>query len=142
MTNPNFPPEQQVILWDVLQIDPQQLVRLRVLSVNASVRQAIRLGVDSGKGHIVRPGERLRDIALLAEPDAEWDIEVASPNGVLSVYQKWEFYRLDGAHGWKSQGDYAGMLVTRNGPRSEYHCNNGLVHDTFDKLVFSVELLP
>jgi hypothetical protein len=141
MMNRHFPVDQRVVRWDVVPIARHQWVRVLVLSVSAEARQAIRLGVDSGTGVILQPGEQLNDISLLAEPGSSWDVEVESPNGVLSVYQRWEGSYFGGAPAWMSQGDYAGMLVQCDGAHREYHCNNGLLHDSFDKLVFSVELL-
>jgi hypothetical protein len=67
---------------------------------------------------------------------------VDSPEGLLTIDHAW----LSPAKGGnpptvKSGMPFSAMVVETDGTRRIYHCNNGLLDEGFDKLVFSVELL-
>lgn len=137
MYSDDFPGRDDVILWDVIEIQPEQGLRLTFVSTRSQHKQGVRLAIDVGEGYIEIDKDQSRGIRVWehAAPKSILCRCVTSA-GLLSVYNVWE---MDGDD--MSQGYGSGMLVEQDGNTRTYHCNDYGLDTEFDKLVFTIELI-
>lgn len=133
--------ENEVILWEVLPIKKEQHIKVRFVSINSENRQGIRLAIDAGKGTLTTNGVTGRAFELWAdECPEEFEVECCSEDGYLSIYNVFE-RNEQGIMRRHSQMAFSGMILEQNVNTYRYNCNNARLNQTFDKLVFEIELL-
>ncbi|ALC88911.1 hypothetical protein AM500_03175 [Bacillus sp. FJAT-18017] len=129
---------KDVVLWDVLKIKDEELIRVKFISKRSPHRQGLWLRTDKG---IVIPelSEEVFPSVTLWEDTAQQEVicKCFSTDGNLSLYNIW-----DKGNGSKSQGYTSGMLIEEhdNGILV-YKCNDYGFETDFTDLVFSVEKL-
>lgn len=135
----DFPERDDVVLWDVVQVQPLQMIKITFVSTNSPDYQGIRLAVDVSKGHleISNVSSKAMEIWEHTAP-REVICNCISPEGLLSVYN---LHECQGTR-W-SQAFGSAMLIEDRGSLRTYRCNDsGVGADVkFDKLVFTLELL-
>ena len=140
--NRRFDSALDVVKWDVVPVAYRQDVRVEFLSVGSSDPQGVFLGVFAASGSVSAGGASAKSLILDSRLGPVVSAHVESEDGLLSVYNgRWRTL-ASGRESWVSQGDFFGMRVEEYGGRRIYRCNNGRRDDPFDKLVFSLELLP
>jgi hypothetical protein len=142
--NQRFPKEREVLKWDVLPVAPHQKIAVDVLHVDIEQEHAVELTVYADRDGTVDCGtESERNLWLWVCEPREHLCDVFAPSGILTVAHGIRYPPIGDHPGHrKSDGDFWGMLVEVKGPKHLYRCNSGKgLGDTFDKLVFTVELL-
>ena len=135
--NKSFEGRNDVIMWDVIEIKNEQLLKIRFISKNSKNRQGIRLAIDAGEGHIEINGVSNKSMELWEDiAPKEFICKCCSNKGLLSVYNIW-----DKGKGRQSQLLTSGMLIEEEGNTAIYHCNDYGYETNFDKLIFSIEKL-
>ena len=126
-----------VLLWDVQEIQNNQLIKINFKRKEYNGRQGIRLQTDKG---IIIPdlGEKVfKSIILWMDASPEEVIcKCLTSDGNLSLYNVW-----DEGYGQESQLDTTGMLVEKIENKLEYKCNNYDSTGSFNDLSFSLEKL-
>lgn len=138
--NKNFN-DDDVILWDVLNIKKQQKVLVRFICSNSKYRQGIRIAIDVGDGSLSTNGVKGKafDIWMDECPD-EFIIDCESDRELLSVYNIFERNEF-GINRRCSQMAYSGMILEQNDNIYKYKCNDTGANTNFDKMIFEIELL-
>jgi len=128
-----------VVLWDVLNVKPEQELHLKFISTNSKHRQGLRIAVDVGEGYLEVNGVRAKGMQLW-EYNAPKVVKIkcVTDSGLLSVYNIYE-RRSDGTV--NSQMYKSGMLIEEQGNKRIYRCNDVGEEGDFDSLVFQIELL-
>lgn len=135
--NNSFEGRKDIILWHVLDIKPDQLIKINFISKNSKNRQGIRLAIDVGEGYIEINGQRNKGFELWEDTaPKEFTARCVTKEGLISVYNIW-----DKGKGRQSQILTSGMILETNGNKYTYHCNDFGFDTNFDKLIFSVEKL-
>lgn len=133
--NESYANLQDVVMWDVLEIDRVQRLKIKFISKNSKNRQGIRLAIDVGDGHLEVNGVSGRAFVLWEDTaPKEFICNCFANEGQLSVYNVW-----DKGIGLQSQLLTSGMLIKQEGDISTYLCNDYGYTTNFDKLVFSIE---
>lgn len=114
--NKSFEGRNNVIMWDVIEINNEQALKITFISKNSKNRQGIRLAIDVGDGHI-EVNEISNKAFELWEDNApkEFICKCFSNEGLLSVYNIW-----DKGKGRQSQMLTSGMLVEVKGNTFTY----------------------
>jgi hypothetical protein len=134
-----------IIVWDVIPIAEEQLVKVTRISQNSEDWQGVDLGITPGKGGVEVWGEFVKGgVAVTWEPGTPDEIifKCTNDKGFLRIEShhiqpnKWMATRprFVRAHG-------KGMILEESDNLRIYHCHNQLFDNDFDNLVFSVELL-
>jgi hypothetical protein len=135
--NTSFEGRNDVIMWDVIKIKNEQLLKINFISKNSKNRQGIRLAIDVGDGHIEINGTSCKGVELWEDTAPnEFICRCFTNEGRLSVYNIW-----DKGKGRQSQLLTSGMLVEEEGNTYTYHCNDYGYDTNFDKLIFSIKKL-
>lgn len=131
---------KDVLLWDVLNIDTNQVIIFRIIETNSKYKQGVRLAVDCGDGFLEVNGIQSKSIQLWEDTcPKEVRIQCFSSEGVLSVYNIFDLGSARG--GIRSQVPSCGMLVDKRINVYRYCCNDAGFQTNFDKLVFEIELI-
>ena len=134
--NLNFSEPEDVILWEVLAVKPEQDIKICFVGKNSPHRQGIRIAVEDS-GHISLNDNVSRGFQLWFDTaPSEIILHCHSTTGKVSIYNIY-----DAGSGVKSQQHTSGMILRKYGRISYYHCNDYGFGGDFDKLVFSVELV-
>jgi hypothetical protein len=131
-----------VIFWDVQPIAKQQLVKVTFISRNSPHLQGVRFGIDYGKGGIEVDGCFYpRDYVAMWGDNAGKEVvcKCITNKGFLSIYNE---YYVKGENQYSAQSYGCGMILEERDSLLIYHCNDYGFETNFDKLVFSLELLP
>lgn len=141
MLNPHFPGSSQVLAWDAVSVLPRQRLCVAVMQVTPERPQGVGLAVNVGAGHVAVGDTCSQKVMQWVHQGDVFFADVETAAGILTV-----------SHGWIREGlprptvfvhsDYTGMIVEFSGGKRVYRCNNGRLEQPFDKLVFSLELLP
>ena len=135
--NKSFEGRNDVIKWDVIEINNEQLLEIRFISKNSKNRQGIRLAIDVGEGYIEINGISNKGMELWQDTAPKEVIcKCCSSEGLLSIYNIW-----DKGKGRQSQLLTSGMLVEEDENTYIYRCNDYGYETSFDKLIFSIEKL-
>ncbi|MPN17813.1 hypothetical protein SDC9_165168 [bioreactor metagenome] len=135
--NNSFEGRNDVLMWDVLEINNEQLLKIKFISKNSKNRQGIRLAIDVGDGYIEVNGIANKGVELWEDTaPKEFICKCFSNEGMLSVYNIW-----DKGKGRQSQLLTSGMIVDAKENIYTYHCNDYGYDTNFDKLIFSIEML-
>lgn len=138
--NTIFEDNENVIHWEVLNINKQQEFNVKFISTNSKYRQGIRLAIDAGEGYIEINDVRAKELYLWEDTVLQLiNVKCVSEEGVLSVYNVFDLGKERG--GRRSQVDSCGMIVKQSKNIYRYHCNDVGFETSFDKLVFEIELL-
>ena len=122
-------------MWDVIEINNEQSLKIRFISKNSKNRQGIRLAIDAGDGHIEVNRISSKGVELWEDTaPKEFTCKCFTNEGLLSVYNIW-----DKGKGRQSQLLTSGMLVEIKGNTYTYNCNDYGYDTNFDKLIFSIE---
>jgi hypothetical protein len=135
-----------IIVWDVIPIAAEQLVKVTRISQSSADWQGIDLGVAPGNGGVEVWGEFVKDgVAVTWEPRTPDEIMFKCTNDK-------GFLRIEGHHTqpnkWMAtrprfpRAYGKGMILEDRDNLRIYHCHNCEFDDNFEDLVFSVELLP
>ena len=128
-----------VVLWDVLNVKPEQEIYLKFISTNSKHRQGVRIAVDVGEGYLEVNGVRAKGMQLWEYNSPKVvKIKCVTDSGLLSVYNIYE-RRSDGTV--MSQMYKCGMLIEEQGNKRIYRCSENSDEGNFDRLVFQIELL-
>lgn len=125
---------KNIILWEVLDVENSQSIRVKFISCNSEFRQGIWIATDKGIeiNGIIYPQVNLwQDTA-----PKEIILKCHTKVGLLSFYNIW-----DDGDGRESQAHTSGMIVEQIDNVLIYHCNDYGIDTNFDKLVFSIEKL-
>ena len=136
--NKNFPGRDDVVLWDVVEIEHEQIIKITFVSKNSDFRQGIRLGIDMGKGYIEIEGVRYIAETLWADTTPKEVVcRCISSAGLLRVFNVYstKFVSID------SQSHSSGMLIEEQDGKRIYRCNDFGFETNFDRLVFTLEKL-
>ena len=127
-----------VVLWDVLNVKPEQEIYLKFISTNSKHRQGVRIAVDVGEGYLEVNGVRAKGMQLW-EYNAPKVVKIkcVTDSGLLSVYNIFE----DDDGSAMSQMYKCGMLIEEQGNKRIYRCSEYSDEGDFDRLVFQIELL-
>jgi hypothetical protein len=130
--NKAFIDRDDVILWDIFEVEDGEKLRLTFESIKSEWMQGVWLMCDNG----ISIDDELHPSVYLwySNPPISWEFTCYTRNGYLSVYNAW-----DRGFGPNSQSHSSGMLVEdlQNGKR--YHCNDIGFDSEFDKVVFRIE---
>jgi hypothetical protein len=139
--NPNLPASLGAMYRDAVPITSPQGLRLTVLRLDPVVRQEVELL--AGEGAIYDGYCWAHTSTLLLRPqDKVIELLVESKEGLIVVEHTWIDRRPGGLPPGTTIGtNYHAMLVSQEAGMRTYRCNNGLLSDRFDKLVFSLELV-
>jgi hypothetical protein len=122
-----------VVLWDVLPITPEQVIKVMIESVASSWRQGVFLKTDPG---MLINDQYAPSVTLWADTaPPEVVCHCMSDNGALSLYNIWDSGR---GRSLESQAYSSGMLVEELPQGRRYRCNDIGFDTNFDKLVFTV----
>jgi hypothetical protein len=123
----------KVILWEVLEIQDGEKIKITFLNKVSNNRQGIWLATDKG---ISVNNLTLPQIDLWEDtaPKEETTITCYTDVGLLSFYNIW-----DNGNGRNSQVDSSGMIVEEKGNKLIYRCNDYGFDTNFEKLIFSIE---
>lgn len=128
-----------VVIWDVLQIQNTQTIEVKFISKHSTYDQGIRLAIDAGqKGFFeLTNAPPVKEIYLWwsGSPRKQTLVCHAS-EGLLSVFNMY-----DKGHGFRFHSYKCGMLLEQHGHTTTYHCNDYGETEEFDKLVFSIKLI-
>jgi len=126
-----------VLLWEVQEIQNNQLIKIKFKRKEYDGRQGIRIQTDKGI-LIPKLGEKIyRGIVLWVDTSPEEVIcKCLTNDGKLSLYNVW-----DEGHGQESQLNTSGMKVKQVENTLQYKCNNYDLTGSFNDLSFSLEKL-
>jgi hypothetical protein len=127
-----------VVMIDVLSVVDGALIRVVFEAVDSPWRQGVWLATDG----VLRVNDVESDQLTLWEDTAPGvvEIEIVETDGFLTFYNVWDSGRYP-HH--ESQSATSGMVVSDVGDgRSRYACNDIGYDPTFEKLVFTVEIVP
>jgi len=135
--NQAFEGRTDIISWDVIRIENEQLLKIRFISKNSNNRQGVRLAIDVGDGHLEINGISKKGMELWEDTAPKEIIcKCHTKSGLVSVYNIW-----DKGRGRQSLLLTSGMLIEKKGNVYIYHCNDYGYETNFDKFIFSIELL-
>jgi len=136
----DFEERTDVILWDVIDIQNEQLLKITFISKNSTYNQGLRLAVDVGDGFLECNGHSSKSMRFWEEiSPSEFIVKCLSPEGLLSVYNIWNERSVGPGN---SQMYCSGMIAQQEGDRTTYYCHDVGKRDiSFDKIVFSIEKL-
>jgi len=126
-----------VILWDVQDIQKEQMIKITFLQKNNDVRQGIWLRTDKGIS-LPELGDQKHKSIVLWEDTAPQTVvcNCFSSDGKLSLYNVFE-----DEDGRQSQLYTSGMLREEKEGVYIYKCKNYDLDDRFEDLMFSLEKL-
>ena len=135
-----------VIVWDVIPVAQEQLVKVTRISQNSEDWQGVDLSVNPGKGGVEVWGEFVKGgVAVTWEPRTPDEIILKCRNdkGFLRI----ESHHVENKRWLALRPRFAraygrGMILEERDDLRVYHCHNHGLDGDFDNLVFSVELLP
>jgi len=129
-----FKERNDVIKWEVLNIQDGQQIKVRFISTNSKNKQGIWFATDKG----IEVNSVLSSQITLWEDTAPKEVTLTCHTnvGFLSIYNVW-----DDGRGKNSQAHSSGMIIKDEGNLFVYHCNDYGFDMNFDKLVFSIEIL-
>jgi len=132
----DFQDRDDVVLWDVLEIEKEQLLKVVFISKKSTHSQGVRLAIDAGVGILEVNGIKSKEIHLWFETaPKEIMVRCKSEEGLISVYNIFQQ-----RHFPESQMFGSGMLVEQDGNKTTYRCNDVTVENVnFDSVVFSIE---
>jgi len=135
--NKAFKNRNDIVLWDVLKVQKEQLIKIVIISTNSCFKQGVRLAIDSGDGYLEVNNQKFKSIQLW-ENNAPKEIVLKcfSANQVVSVYNIW-----DEGRGSQSMAHTSGMIIEKKDNILIYNCKDYGNTDKFDKLIFSIELM-
>lgn len=123
-----------VVLWDVLPIASEQVIKVVFESVASPWRQGVWLKTD--KGLLVDDEFAPSSVTVWADTASpEVICHCMSHDGILSLYNIWD---SGIGRSLESQAYSSGMLVEELSGGRRYRCNDIGFDATFDKLVFTV----
>ncbi|MFD0048927.1 hypothetical protein ACFVHQ_06310 [Actinomycetes bacterium NPDC127524] len=126
-----------VVLWDVQNIQDEQLVKISFVSKTSPYRQGVWLRTDKGIEIPALKSEVYKSISLWEDTSPEEVIiKCHTSDGKLSVYNIW-----DEGEGRESQADSSGMLILEKEGLLVYKCNAYGFETEFNDLIFSIEKL-
>lgn len=136
--NPYFDNRTDVVLWEVLNIEDGQKIKIEFIKNNTNYRQGIRIAVDVGEGELEIFGVKSREMELWEDTAPKEVIcSCYAKSGKISIYNIWDKRGYS-----ESQRDSSGMILEEQENKIIYHCNDcGFETTNFDKLVFSIERL-
>ncbi len=137
-------PDQEVVLWDVLNIKEEQELLFSFISTNSKYVQGVRLAIDAGEGYIEINSQKNKSFHIWETTcPKKVHIKCVSKKGLLSVYNIYDLGESVGGRpgGVRSLGGYSGMLIENNNNIITYKCNDVGFETNFDKLIFQIELL-
>jgi hypothetical protein len=127
-----FPGRDDVIRWEIIEVEDGERLRLTFESKNSEFMQGIWLWCD--KGISINDDMQPSVYLWYSEQPDYWEFTCHSDNGFLSFYNVW-----DRGLGPNSQGHTSGMLKEDLPHGKRYHCNDSGFETAFDKLVFRIE---
>jgi len=132
----DFKDRDDVISWDVLTIEKEQLLKVVFLEKNSPYFQGVRLAIDVGNGVLEINGEESKAMYLWYHTaPREIIVKCKSEEGLISVYNIFQT-----RHFPESQMYGSGMLIEQNGMKTIYRCHDvSMENVSFDKIVFSIE---
>ena len=132
--------DQEVVLWDVLDINNSEDILFRFIYTNSQYKQGVRLAIDVGEGYLEINGIQSKGMHLWEDTClGEVKIHCESSEGKLSVYKIFNLGLTNPQGGVRSQVASCGMLVEQRNNVYVYHCNDAGFQTNFDKLVFEIE---
>jgi hypothetical protein len=135
--NPNFSDRKDVVLWDVLNVEDGQKIKINFIKNNTNYRQGIRIAVDVGKGELEIFGIKSREMELWEDTAPEEVIcSCSAKSGKISIYNIWDDQGFS-----ESQCDSSGMILEEKENKVIYHCNDYGFETNFEKFVFAIERL-
>lgn len=135
VVNTSFPAGDNVIIWDVVHIKPEQAVKITFISKNSLNRQGIRIAIDRGVGVLEVNNVKSRSMDIWEDTaPGEVLVKCTTDTGLLSVYN---IFEIKGRR--HSQTDFSGMIISSENNKRIYKCNDFGKDTDFDKLVFSIE---
>lgn len=121
-----------IVLWDVVSVADEEVVRIRFDSVNSKYRQGIWLRTDGG---IEIEGQRYASVDLWYDTaPKEVLCTCHTKNGCLSVYNIY----MESGHRM-SQTASSGMRIEEFNNGRTYCCNDVGFETNFDTLIFHIE---
>lgn len=132
-----FEGRNDIVRWDVLNIEKEQEIRLKFISTNSEYKQGVRIAVDAGEGYLETNGVKSKGMQLWEHtaPNVVY-LKCFSSEGLLSVYN---IFERDGQI--ESQMHRTGMIKEEEGNKIIYRCNDTGRNTDFDKLVFQIEIV-
>jgi len=132
----DYEDRDDVVLWDVMEIEQEQTLKITFICKNSPYSQGVRLAIDVGEGVLDVNGTESKQLLLWYETaPKETIINCRSSEGLLSIYNVFQE-----RHFPESQMYGSGMLVEQDGNRTTYKCHDvSMINVSFDKLVFSIE---
>jgi len=132
----HFKDRNDVVLWDVIQIDKEQLIKVAFLDKNSPYFQGIRLAVDVGEGILETNGVESKTMHLWYHTSPrELIVKCKSKAGLISVYNIFQK-----RHFPESQLYGSGMIIEQDGAKTIYKCHDvSMENVSFDKIIFSIE---
>jgi hypothetical protein len=122
----------EVIKWEVIDIENEEKIKITFLSNDSDNRQGIWLATDKG---IEIEGQLFPQINLWEDTaPKEVIIKCFTDVGLLSLYNIW-----DDGNGVESQVYSSGMIVEEKENKLIYRCNDYGFDTNFEKLIFSIE---
>ena len=135
-----------VVMIDVLSVMEGSVVRIVFESVDSPWRQGIWLATSGA----LRVNDVESEQLTLWQDTAPQvvEVEIVDTDGVLTFYNVWDSGRYPGYESQgltlgESQSATSGMVVSEVGDgRLRYGCNDIGYDPTFEKLVFTIEVVP
>jgi hypothetical protein len=134
LKNKAFTNRDDVILWDIFEVEDGEELRLTFESKESEWMQGVWLMCNNG----ISVNDELQPSVYFwyFDPSVSWDFTCHTSNGYLSIYNAW-----DRGLGPNSQSHSSGMLVEDLPNGKRYHCNDIGFDTEFDKVVFRIERL-
>lgn len=124
---------QEVILWDVIEIGNAKELTLQFISTNSQNRQGVWVCAEQG---LKVNGISSPSFTIWSDTAPEsTTIEIAEDAMLLHIYNIW-----DSGRGRSSQSYSSGMILSRDGDRLRYQCQDYGLECDFSKLVFEISL--
>jgi hypothetical protein len=128
---------ENVVLWDVQNIQDGQLVKINFISKTSPHRQGVWIKTDKGIEIPALKSKVYKSINLWEDTSSEEVILKCHTNdGKMSIYNIW-----DEGDGKESQAYSSGMLITDRNGVLVYNCNAFGFETDFNDLIFSIEKL-
>jgi len=150
-----FPDRNNVLWTDVVNLKNYQMIKLTVLEINSRFEQGVSIAPQSPKGYIEFRELRTKGFYLWFSSQgpkkrtgASGQPEKAPREFLMRYLSKegegkvsiWNAYkRPDGK--FYHHMNKSGMILEKKDGKRIYHCNDVGEHATFDKLVFSIEII-
>lgn len=107
-------------------------------SANSDWEQSVTLVTD--KTVVVGNESHKRGVMVHYDPShVPLTIVVGTREGMLWVWNSWQYHDLSGILHTLSQLNYAGMIVEKLSNGFRYRCNEGRDDDDYDDVVFRIE---